>query len=106
VIQTSLFDARRARDAGIAKTASKNSEWMECALVMLVGMKGEHHQATGEGMRIWLTANGLEAPSDPHAWGALTRIAMKHGLIRDTGRIAQMFTAQSHARRTPVWEFA
>lgn len=107
MIQESLFAARAGRDAGIEKTKAKNSEWLDRALAKLKDMKrAGHATATGEGMRIWLLSSGIENPTSPHAWGMLTRIAMQRGIIRDTGRVVQMFTDKSHARRTPLWEFA
>lgn len=105
--QDTLFHAREERDAGIAKTVAKNDSWIERALAKLPTMKADGYTtATGEGMRLWLLTNGIEEPSSPHAWGALTRTAMKREIIRDTGRVVQMFTKKSHARRTPLWEFA
>lgn len=102
--QVSLWQARRARDEGIERTRSKNSDWLIEALSLLPRMKAEHREATGEGMRIWLLSNGLKPPTSPNAWGSLTRTAMKRGVIRDTERVTQMFTEKSHARRTPIWE--
>lgn len=102
--QASLFDARQARDEGIAKVEVVNVTWLGASLALLSSMKAEGHTtATGEGIRIWLTAAGI-VPSSPHAWGMLIRTAMKRGLIKDTGRQVQMFTEKSHARRTPLWE--
>jgi hypothetical protein len=103
--QPTLFDARAARDEGIRLSRKKNSEWLVKALHMLRGMKHEHSEVTGEEMRVWLLANGLPAPSTPHAWGMLTRTAMKGGMLLDTGRQKQMWTEKSHARRTPIWRF-
>lgn len=105
--QASLFDARQARDEGIAKTVMKNESWLERAISMLPAMKKEYSYVTGvtgEAVRVWVLAHGLEHPLSQHAWGALVRTAMKRGLIRDTGRQAQMVTEKSHARRTPLWE--
>lgn len=102
----SLFEARRERDVGLAKTRSKNSAWTAQALAMLPYMKAEGFDTcTGEGMRNWLLANGLDAPSSPHAWGALTVAAVKRGVLQDTGRVVQMTDVRSHARRTPLWKF-
>lgn len=104
--QANLFDARQARDEGIAKTASKNESWLERAISMLPAMKKEYSYVTGvtgEAVRVWMLAHGLPHPSSQHAWGMLMRVAMKRGLIRDTGRQTQMITERSHARRTPLW---
>lgn len=103
--QPSLFEARKARDEGIAKTSSKNSAWLADAMERLSRMSLEHSEVTGEEMRVWLTANGLPAPTSPHAWGALTQHAVRCGILVDTGRVKQMWTEKSHARRTPVWRF-
>lgn len=106
MIQQSLPLAREARDAGIAQTSASNESWLERALAKLPAMKAAGHiTATGEGMRVWLLTEGkLEQPKSVHAWGALVRTAMKRNLISDTGRVVQMFTEKSHARRTPLWE--
>ena len=102
--QARLFDARQARDEGIAKVAAVNVTWLGASLALLSSMKAEGHKTiTGEGFRVWLTAHGI-IPESPHAWGMLMRTAVKRGLIKDTGRSVQMFTKKSHARRTPVWE--
>lgn len=100
-----LFVARQARDEGIAKTVLKNESWLERCISKLKTMKlCGHVVVTGETIRVWMLANGIENPSSPHAWGALVRTAMKRGLLRDTGRQEQMMTEKSHARRTPLWE--
>jgi len=105
--QPSLFSAARAaRDDGVAKTSAKNSEWMERALDLVTSMKGSLEEFTGEMLRMKLRAAGLSDPSKPHAWGALTITLVKKGVIVDTGKVSQMFTEKSHARRTPVWRFA
>lgn len=105
MVQHSLFEARQARDEGIEKVRSKNSEWLERALEWLPGMKAEGHESvTGEGIRIWMHGRGLPDPTNAHAWGMLVRTAVKRGLLVDTGRQTQMFTKKSHARRTPLWK--
>lgn len=103
--QPNLFSARQARDEGIARTSSKNSAWIVKAMHLLTKMKPEHPEATGEEMRVWLLSNGLWNPTSVHAWGALTRQALRGGVIEDTGKVKQMWTERSHARRTPIWRF-
>lgn len=104
--QVPLFQARAARDEGIALTAAKNAGWLADALKLIPLMKSEGgiNETTGEGIRMALTLRGLRQPSSPHAWGMLTRTAIKNGLLRDTGQVWQMVTKKSHARRTPLWE--
>jgi hypothetical protein len=100
------LEARKERDAGIARTTSKNSEWMSLALDLLRKAKGYFpNGATGEMMRLHLTQHGLAQPTSQNAWGALTSHAVKAGILKDSGRVMQMTTKKSHARRTPVWEF-
>lgn len=101
-----LPEGRRQRDAGIAKSRAKNPEWLAQALDLLPRMRAAGFETcTGEGMRNWLLANGLNEPTSPHAWGALTITAVKRKLLEDTGRVVQMTDAKSHARRTPLWRF-
>ena len=99
-----LFIARQQRDVGIAKTAHKNESWLERCLAKLPQMRLYNAFTTGEQLRVWMLESGIENPTSQHAWGALIRTAMKRGLLRDTGRVAQMTTEKSHARRTPLWE--
>lgn len=102
--QPSLFEARAARDVGIAKTTKKNSEWMQRALDMLPKLRGLGiAEFTGEMARVKLRQIGLEDPTNAHAWGTMIRAAMKRGVVADTGKVVQMFGERSHARRTPVW---
>mgnify|MGYP001580413892 CR=1 FL=1 len=106
MIATNIVESREARDAAIAIVILNNSSWVERALAAMPFMRHEFPETSGEGLRIWLLSNGLEEPLSPHAWGALTRTAMKRGILVDTGRMTQMNTKKSHARRTPLWRFA
>src|SRR5262245_19082287 len=95
----------RARDEALVAVAERNLPWLDRALWLLRNMKESHPEATGEMMRLWLLKIGLSEPSSPHAWGSLTRVAAMRGIIEDTGRVMNMSTVKSHARRTPVWRF-
>ncbi len=103
--QQDLFAARQARDRGLTRTRTHNSEWLAEAMRLLPAMKLDFHEVTGESIRLWLLTNGLQAPASPHAWGALTNAAVRAKLIEDTGRVVQMAVKKSHARRTPLWRF-
>lgn len=95
-----------SRDEALEQVSDHNRAWLDRALKVLPYMKREHEVATGEGMRVWLRANGLEEPQHPNAWGALTMAAVRRGLIADTGRVVKMtLNDKSHGRRTPVWRF-
>lgn len=103
--QLGLFGAREARDKGIARVTEHNERWHDRALKMLGTLAGTGRQMTGEEMRLWLLQHGLDEPSHWNAWGALTRHAALCGLLSDTGKLREMETKKSHARRTPVWIF-
>lgn len=88
------------------RSRKSNSHWLDDALRMLTKMRAEVSTTTGEGIRLWLRAHGLDKPKSPHAWGMLTMTAIKRGMLVDTGSVSKMTTPRSHARRTPVWRFA
>ena len=99
--------ARNARNRGVRASTKKNEAWMAEAERLLPKMRScGMLEFTGEAMRVWMRLQGLSTPSSPHAWGALLNALVRRGEIRDTGRVTRMSTERSHARRTPVWEFA
>lgn len=55
---------------------------------------------TGEGIRL---AVMLPPPHHHNAWGAVIRMAVRRGLLMDTGQMAHMTSKKSHARRSPVY---
>jgi hypothetical protein len=46
---------------------------------------------------------GWPLPSTHKAWGSLPRVAVKHGLIRPTGRYAKATSAATHAHPVAIW---
>jgi hypothetical protein len=94
---------RGGRDGGITAVTGSNEEWADDALRLLRRMHREHEEATGEDIRVWLGLQGLAAPSDPHAWGALTNHALRLGIIDPTGEWRPMRDPRSHARQTRVY---
>lgn len=99
-----LFDvteARAARDKGLQQVTQNSGAWVDRAMaeINLFLPPGEY---TGEDIRRWLTERKI-VPHHHNAWGALCRVAMLRGLIRDTGKIVHMKAKRSHARRTPLY---
>jgi hypothetical protein len=100
-----LAESRKRRDNGLARVASKNSEYMESALQLLRVMGRTRATVTGEAIRAHVLAQLKREPTSPNVWGALTNRAVHLGILRDTGRVERMIATRSHARRTPVWAF-
>jgi hypothetical protein len=57
---------------------------------------------TGESIRIECIGRGL-TPHHPNAWGAAIRVAVKDGLLQETGRFLHMRARSSHGRRNPEY---
>jgi len=103
--QLSLPLGRKARDAGLAQTASKNTEWTIANLIALhlfVARRG-NCEFTMEIFRGERQLRNTPAPSSPHAWGALTTAAHRSGLIEWTGRYIQASSKKTHAHPVKVW---
>jgi hypothetical protein len=101
----------QARDEGIATVASNNREWMALALLQLEQLaKGNHewsnleHGFIGEDLRSMIVPL-IGRPTTPHCYGALVRMALKKGLIEETGQLRAMKDVNSHARRSMVYRW-
>lgn len=98
--------SNRARDIGMEQSTCANASLLEDAIERLPGMHVRGETATGEQIRFWLTANGLKhPPTHQNFWGAFIAVAVKRGLLRDTGRSVRASSVKAHARRIVVWEF-
>jgi len=100
-----LSSGRARRDEGIARSVGKNAAYLESALQLLRVLATERAFVTGEAIRVHVISKLGEQPTSPHFWGSLTRTAATRGILKDTGRVEQMKSVRSHARRTPIWEF-
>ena len=100
-----LAGSRKNRDLGMASTITSNAIWHDQALAMLQPLRGSKREVTGEDVRAWLVANGIDQPQTPHAYGALISHMVRIKMLEDTGRVSRMSLVRSHARRTPVWRF-
>lgn len=98
-----LAEARRRRDAGLARVSAANALWLErCFVVASKFMEGGH-QATGEEIRFHCQQI-VGRPTHPNAWGALINLLIRSGKIRPTGTHRPMRAKTSHARSTPVYD--
>lgn len=97
-----LFDAaaaRAARDKGMKQAQDNNLTWAGC-VVEFVRQLPKNWIGTGEDIRrSWKGS----PPKHPNAWGSVTKIAIKRGLLVETGRYIQMVAVKSHSRRTPEY---
>jgi hypothetical protein len=57
---------------------------------------------TGEDISLACARAGI-IPHHANAWGAAANMALKRGLLIDTGQRAKMRKRASHARQTPVY---
>lgn len=108
--QLSLPLAREARDMGLARTASANTEWLAHCLKCLEQWLARPDKASEEFpmefFRSWWELHYLGfrlQPTNHHAWGALARAAREAGLIEWTGRYTQAWSKKTHAHPVKVW---
>lgn len=80
---------------------SRTPGWTECAHEYLRRFLQTHHDAfLGEQYIWWSTHEGLAAPADKRAFGAVLRDAARRGVIRKTGKYS---TATKNCSAKPVW---
>ena len=97
--QQDMFGAKVARDDALKRVADNAGDWMQRSLVAITLLRGEY---TGEDIRL-IVSEQVGNPHHHNAWGSLIKIAIKHKLIRSTGKHRHMRTKKSHARQTPVY---
>jgi hypothetical protein len=93
-------NARKDRDEAL-KQVSDNAggDWLSEAQKAVAAMTGEF---TGEDIRVHCQGLGIH-PHHHNAWGALTNLLLRRGVITKTGRLRSMYTKRSHARSTPTY---
>ena len=101
--QLDLVEAIEARDKALGKVADKAGDWIDTALAILPHIRHDSAFVTGEDVRLWLEER-ISKPHHHNAYGALIRIAIRHGILRPTDKWVQMRTKKSHARMTRVYE--
>lgn len=94
--------ASAARDAGLAKTAKRNPDFMADGLEAIRGLPPDEYQ--GESIRVLLLAQkAVEPPSSSNAWGALIRAAIREGVLKKTGRWAATREIKTHGHPTEIY---
>lgn len=101
MIATNLFQAAELRERAFAQLKNNAGEFTLRALAALRDFP-DGFETTGEQIRILLDRRGIR-PHHHNAWGALINQAVKQGLLEWTGRMSNMSTIKSHARKTPVY---
>lgn len=102
-------DWQARRDAGISSSANHAEAdvpgWGESALTMvrtyLAWSYAGNYPFTMESCRQWCHHAGLPEPSEARCWGAVTRAAIRQGIIKPTGQYAP--AASSHGSAKPLY---
>ena len=97
--QTTLDFIERAATA----QEKRSPNWQDRAIALLSIYLVSHDTFITEDFRTWATANGLDEPQEPRAYGAVIRRAVKSGMIRATGEYRQTTNIKSHSRPMMVW---
>lgn len=101
--------ARRLRDAGM-KTAIDHADrisehWSDRAYWIAEAYARLHSEFTGEQLRSYASAVGLELPPDGRAWGGVLNRLARSGLIRKGG-YRNSTNPLAHCRPVTVWRTA
>jgi hypothetical protein len=101
-----LFDARAARDAGIAVAADHADavipEWGEYAYQLFVQYARDHAEFLTEKAREYAEDRGLPLPPDKRAWGRVPIRAAKAGIVSKIG-YALATDPKVHCRPSTLW---
>lgn len=102
-----LAECIHLRDAGIKQAVDHANDvspgWSERAYEALAAYSRMHRTFTGEQVRSYASAIGLELPPDNRAWGGVFTRAAKRGLIRKQG-YSTSHNPEAHMRPITVWE--
>jgi hypothetical protein len=105
-LRIDLEGSVEARDLDCARVLrNAGDEWQDRAIALALqffsqaGSRG----ALFEGARDFALLCGLKAPPSPNAWGAVTLLMARRGLIERTGEWNKSRDVRSHARMQPHW---
>ena len=97
----SLVAGEHARDEGQARVLERAGTFGEQA-VEVIRRRLAGASVLAEEFRRVCVEEGVE-PHHHNAWGALTAVLVKRGVIEQTGEFQKSKDPRSHARRQPVW---
>ena len=97
----SLAASELARDAGQARVLERAATFHADA-VAVICRRLAGTEVLAEEFRRVCSEEGV-APHHHNAWGALTAVLVRRGVIEETGRLGKSQDPRSHARRQPVW---
>lgn len=102
-----LFDppaANAARDAAIAQVEQAADErWKALAMSAVKTIASQQASLTTDDVWEWLHREGVTAPPEPRALGAIMKKAAGTKLIRSTMYTEQSARERCHARPLRVW---
>lgn len=110
MIQSNLFEARQARDAGIEKAVTHANEvvpdWSEQAFEKLKEyLKCFPGEFMAETFRAEMALQDFPLPPSARAWGGIIRRAASAGLIERV-RLQQVTNKRAHLCYASVWRAA
>jgi hypothetical protein len=97
----SLVEGQAARDEGQARVLERAGEFPAVA-VEVIRRRLAGAEVLAEEFRRVCVEEGVE-PHHHNAWGALTAVLVRRGVIEQTGQFEKSRDPRSHARRQPVW---
>lgn len=100
----SLAESEAARDAGQARVLDRAGLFQTQAVAVIRRRLAGSEVLAEEFRRVCLE-EGVH-PQHHNAWGALTAVLVRRGVIEETGRLGKSRDPRSHARRQPVWRVA
>jgi hypothetical protein len=86
------------RDEGIHKVTQNNLSWMENGIHCVEYFIAPGREVTAEDLRACVSD-----PRHGNAWGALTRAAVRQGLLEPTGRYTKARLPSNHAREIKIY---
>lgn len=97
----SIAESEAARDAGQGRVLDR-AGLFHLQAVEVIRRRLAGSEVLAEEFRRVCLEEGV-SPHHHNAWGALTAVLVRRGVIEETGRLGKSRDPRSHARRQPVW---
>ncbi len=103
-----LCSGKKLKEEGQAAVLKSSDEWSDDVLKVLKKFcerrkKGGKPEFVFEEFRYFCWKTGVNQPSCPNVWGALSSRAASLGLIRKTGKMIPACSRRTHAHPVNVW---